>query len=362
MISLNQYLFESTFSTDNYVHKGAYDYPQEVIAKILAGEDLKLGSHGTEGTIKASEFDTDKLTDILNDITNTSYKDFNDACNVPNIWSKLYKGDFSGYNNPNKNKGNAFEKEFISNFFSKYKEDLEKCLGHKIDVKGELVNAGVNNTKRPLTLKDGELFPEPYDINKVGSYVTDVTIETTDGQLYLSLKWGSQVTFINIGINNKDTMPVEAFKTSDPSKFGEKGKYIIDMFGIDDKKFIDIFNTYDSSNKKSSKDIVDITDKVNKEGKLIEFIKHIIGCGFILVHQQQNGYTHFYNLLTEKDLNKFVGDSIKHCEIKYPTKGSAKRLDIECELENITIKFNLRHKDGGLYPSHLLSDYTFKKH
>lgn len=60
---------------------------------------------------------------------------------------------------------------------------------------------------------------------------------------------------------------------------------------------------------------------------------------------------------SEDDLNKFIGNTIKSAVIKYPNDGNAKRIDIEVNLSNINFTFNIRPKNGGIYPTHFMADY-----
>ena len=43
-------------------------------------------------------------------------------------------------------------------------------------------------------------------------------------------------------------------------------------------------------------------------------------------------------------------------------KSAGKRVDIDIETPFITLKINIRNKQGGVYPSHIMCDYTFKKY
>ena len=42
-------------------------------------------------------------------------------------------------------------------------------------------------------------------------------------------------------------------------------------------------------------------------------------------------------------------------------RGSGKRLDIHCESSEYKFMFNLRNKQGGKYPSHIMCDYKKKR-
>ena len=49
--------------------------------------------------------------------------------------------------------------------------------------------------------------------------------------------------------------------------------------------------------------------------------------------------------------------TIKSIKILYPKTGEAKRIDIEVTTPLYIFKFNIRNKQGGLYPSHIMCDY-----
>ena len=37
----------------------------------------------------------------------------------------------------------------------------------------------------------------------------------------------------------------------------------------------------------------------------------------------------------------------------------AKRIDVYIETEEMIFKFNIRHKQGGIYPSHIMCDFSY---
>ena len=98
MSSLVEYIIENLFTANSWSHNDRFDYAAAVINAILNGNDLRKGKLGDEGVIKSSDFDHDRLSYILSNIKQTTVKDFNDAYNgsESNIWSKIFKGDFSG--------------------------------------------------------------------------------------------------------------------------------------------------------------------------------------------------------------------------------------------------------------------------
>ena len=98
MSSLVEYIKENLFTANSWSHNDRFDYAAAVINAILDGNNLRKGKLGDEGVIKSSDFNHDRLSYILSNIKHTTVKDFNDAYNGSdsNIWSKIFKGDFSG--------------------------------------------------------------------------------------------------------------------------------------------------------------------------------------------------------------------------------------------------------------------------
>ena len=144
-------------------------------------------------------------------------------------------------------------------------------------------------------------------------------------------------------------------------EFGKIGKLIIDIFGIDKKQFVDTFNNYvDNSKKRNTQKIIeDISNKIDKD-KFFTLLKSFIGFGYILVHKHENGDIYYYDLREESQMKKFIGNGILNARIEYPKNYDTKRIDIFIELENIKLQLNIRSKNGGVYPTHLMSDYVIK--
>ena len=128
------------------------------------------------------------------------------------------------------------------------------------------------------------------------------------------------------------------------------------MLGIDNAKFCATFNQYDPSSKVNTKvggETIDVTNKIDKT-VLREFLKSGIGWGYMLVHK-----------LGSKEYSKFMDSTtlekasvIQSVKVKYPS--GAKRIDVFVETPMFSLKINIRNKQGGLYPSHIMSDYKHK--
>ena len=92
---------------------------------------------------------------------------------------------------------------------------------------------------------------------------------------------------------------------------------------------------------------------------MYNFIKTVIGYGYILVHKNANNTVDSYNI-TEEFLSSAAMPISDTVEIHYPVAGSAKRIDIKVETKNFHLNFNIRNKQGGILPSHIMCDYKIK--
>ena len=116
---------------------------------------------------------------------------------------------------------------------------------------------------------------------------------------------------------------------------------------------MDIFNNYGKYKGKK----VDVTGKCNKRS-IENLLQYAIGYGYWMVHAKGNKLDMFE--VTEsymKKSAKLTGRVILHYG---GARGSGKRLDIHCESSNYKFMFNLRNKQSGLYPSHIMCDYKKK--
>jgi hypothetical protein len=50
----------------------------------------------------------------------------------------------------------------------------------------------------------------------------------------------------------------------------------------------------------------------------------------------------------------------KSVKVRYPATGTAKRIDILIETDLFEFKVNIRNKQGGVAPSHIMCDYSTK--
>jgi len=213
----------------------------------------------------------------------------------------------------------------------------------------QVIPEGGANTRRPLVFTDIGALIKGREL-QIGRYITDVTVLGDGKPYFLSLKYGGTVTFFNAGVATIFTE--DQFKAG---KFKDKrAKQILGMFGIEEKRFIEIFEGYDkkTASRKSPKIIVDVTRKVNMRA-LLQILVTGIGYGYHMVHKKGKKIE-YYEMTRRRMMDSAKVKSVK---VLYPKPGSAKRIDIEIITKLYIFKVNIRNKQGGLYPSHIMCDY-----
>ena len=92
----------------------------------------------------------------------------------------------------------------------------------------------------------------------------------------------------------------------------------------------------------------------------INFLKSGIGYGYHYVHAKKPSEIHHF-AMTKAFMNKLAQP--RSAIAYYGGKTSAgKRVDIDIDTPNIMLKINIRNKQGGVYPSHIMCDYIFKSY
>ncbi len=365
------------------------NYAARVINNLLGGEQVALWSQN-ELNLKDEndnprcyldqyDFNEDKLRDILKKITSTkvdaSVDDFNAAFTAPlpeglsktkTVWRSIRKGMYSNTKS-GINKGNAYENDLFSLFDDFVKSGCDPTLlddEEYSDVKkicdaigyyefNSVEHLGTLNQKRhPIFTAKGITF----STKDIGSVVTDITLNTNDGPFYLSIKYGSTVTFINAGIQSV----ISHEEMAGGHISNANGRAMLEMIGIDPDKFVKDYSSYGTNNKQSS-DSIDVTTKLKSSKAFSEFILSVIGYNYVLVHKSsnKNGHLTIKVITSEDDIKKMLG-KFQSAIVQYPSS-SRKRIDVFVEFEHMNLKLNVRSKDGGLYPTHIMSDYEFKE-
>jgi hypothetical protein len=260
------------------------------------------------------------------------------------------------------NKGIKFEKDFVEVLNEQlsglksnktYSKEVEKvlvrCAEEMRSPVTEVIAEGGMNQSRPIKMQGNQLIIAPYNHAEHGKKLTDITLKHANGKFsYLSLKFSSTLTFMNAGV-------VQIFTPSD-IKSGSiqttMGKAILDTFGIEDDIFCDVFNNY------GRKKFPNVKAKLDKQ-KLKKFLQTCIGSKYWMVHGMEGGKVYFWEMSDSKNPQyaTITGD----VEIQYGGKqGNGKRIDIVFSNRYFDFKVNIRNKQGGIYPSHIMCDYKSK--
>ena len=265
------------------------------------------------------------------------------------------------------NLGIQFEKDFYKSLncevqclceHTKY-EDAAKDLVNKINdeynIKGGLSRVeavGGKNQPRPLKAGNGGIVVGTGS-KDIGSTITDITTVFGGKQdIYLSLKFGDTLTFINSGVG-KIFKEID-YKNHFDGYNNSIGNAIFKMFDIDKIEYANVFNKYGKGYKGKK-----VTAKNPDKNAIEDLLEYAIGYGYWMVHGKGNKVSCYeMNEAYMKKSAKITGN----IELHYGgSRGSGKRLDIHCESSEYKFMFNLRNKQGGKYPSHIMCDYKTKR-
>jgi hypothetical protein len=260
------------------------------------------------------------------------------------------------------NKGIRFEHDFVAALdeilsgvksTKKYSKEVEyildACAKKEKSPVVKAIHEGGANQSRPIKLQGSQLYIAPSDHKKHGEKLTDITlVHANNKRSSLSLKFSSTLTFMNAGLG-QIFIPSQMKKGSVDTPIG---KAILETFGIDEDIFCDVFNSY---GRKSFKPV---KTNLNKT-KLQKFLQTCIGSNYWMVHGMEGGKVYFWEMSDSKNsqFSNISGD----VEIQYGGKqGRGKRIDIVFSNQYFDFKMNIRNKQSGVYPSHIMCDYTSK--
>ena len=242
--------------------------------------------------------------------------------------------------------------------YAKEAKSLVEQIGKDVKVGYSDVEAvGGKNQPRPLAGGSGGLYVTAggSKSKNIGSTVTDITTfwGPKKEEVYLSLKYGNTLTFINSGVG-------KIFTADDYKKYFEGytnpiGKEIFRMFGIDPILYAKTFNDYPHKTKMPT---VDVTSKCDKAA-IQDLLQYAIGYGYWMVHGGTSGGVKIYEI--DEAYMKKASTITGSVKLMYGgSQGKGKRLDIHMESSVYKFMWNLRNKQSGLYPSHIMCDYKKK--
>ena len=274
------------------------------------------------------------------------------------------------------NMGNQYEDDLTQSLIDycsgqtpkKYSEHVNQIVSALTEKYGsaptKAIGEGGKNQKRPLAKKGNNIIISAggATTNNIGSTLTDITLEVDGKPVYISVKFGSTLSFFNCGIRSSGKGNLALFPEA-KLKAGEipdDGRDYLEMFGIDQQKFLDVFANYGKGTGTTVENDIERTT-LSPGGKkaLQDMIKSGVGYGYWMCHYTGSDLN-FYEI-DQNYMNKaatLVGNSV---EINYGGAGGrGKRIDMIFETQSYEFKFNIRNKQGGVYPTHTNGDY-YKK-
>jgi hypothetical protein len=351
--SLNEISKESIFKNEEYGR--VYTYLSE---KFRRDDPIALSKN-------PNEMKNIKITRALQGtIELRTIKDFLRIKDV-----KLSFGEGSRGGRGTQNKGGQFELDFTqdlktwwegnNNYINASSEKIinEMAQHYKWDKKKtfEVDNVGGLNQRRPLVFAGKNVYIGTGSDPNIGATVTDITINADGKKVYLSLKATGTVTFFNAGVA---TILTPQDMKLNKTITNQKGLALLKVLGLDPVKFANVFNDA-ASNKPIRRYSEDITRSIDRIS-MIKLLQSGIGYGFHYVHAKKPTEIHHFEMSKQK-MTSLANPG--KCIAYYGGKTSAgKRVEVEVDTPNILLKFNIRNKQGGVYPSHIMCDYVFKKY
>lgn len=274
------------------------------------------------------------------------------------------------------NMGNQYEDDLTDSLIAycsgqpvkKYADHIETIIGALTEHYGEAptkaIGEGGKNQARPLKKKGSNIIISAGGASTldIGSTLTDITLIIGGKKVYLSVKFGSTLSFFNCGVKGGGSGKLSLFPDSKlkQGEIPDDGKLYLDMFGINYQKFLDVWDNYGKVSGPSVPNHVEKTT-LSTSGKsaLEDLIKSGVGYGYWMCHYT-GSKLHFYEIDKKymDDASSLLSNNI---EVNYGgVSGTGKRVDMIFETKSYDFKFNIRNKQGGIYPTHSNGDY-YKK-
>jgi len=317
-------------------------------------------------------FHCERKNDIKTGLPKGKYSGIKEYVRSKNLGIKITEG--KGSPNGKCRGSNGFSVEIEKNDLineknSDLRKELIKLLPlYKANKIISCIKNDVENTRRPLKVINGKLYIDKNDINNI----SDMRIYFNDnhhaiaGALFMSTEYLSQkstglVTFINLGVNNDNCFRESSMKNNIITT--ELGICILETFGINKDGFCDIFNNYANGN------IDEISTTAEKYNQTINFDSMMCSNSFKLKIQEfldqcmGNGNMIISHNISDKDRlyrSKKVNTNVLRYKSYYGGKSKkGKRIDIEILTNSLIFTVNIRNKQGGIYPSHIMCDFKY---
>ena len=287
------------------------------------------------------------------------------------------------------NKGTQFEQFFYADavkvlegattgprfitIISKMNKIFEKKLGKAMGmVEGDpkfkgVLEEGSQNKSRPLTYSGGTIVvaAEGNVTEDMGSTLTDITFQYGKEltPVYLSLKYGPTLTFFNSGVGGRNgPLLFTEREISQSQVTTDAGLDFLRMFGMADNqaaisKFCESFVNYPRVTPIKNHIFMPTTFQPSAIQKLL---RSGIGYGYWMVHNTKDTTIDWYEI--SETYMKQAATISGGVTVDYGRmNGMGKGVNMTCSSEHYNFTFNIRNKQGGTYPTHIMCDYKKKR-
>ena len=343
--------------TEEEIRKALSEFPHNNVEDIIRLFNYLKGKHETPINIDLKKTKNVNVSRYFKGIYDIG--DIKSGAGLTTIKIKFGNGSLG--NRGANNRGNAFEKDFKEALDGWYagENDPNFPTGETLTAVQDIIKTydladsewtakvvGGENTRRPLNFAGDITLTNTKGTGlNIGDSVTDITITKDSKEIYLSLKIEKTTTFFNVGVKTKITK-----KEIDEGEIKDRdGKKLLDMFGIDNKRFCTIFNP--DVKTESGKVITRPSARALKK-----LLTSGIGYGYHVIHKK-GGKIESYKMDRKLMANSA---SVGTVTIYYGgKKGSGKRIDMEMQSPHYKFKLNIRDTQGGDgYPTRMMCDFT----
>lgn len=210
---------------------------------------------------------------------------------------------------------------------------------------------GAANKKREVTVNpNGGLVIGNGNLD-IGSTITDVTLDINGNKKYISLKLGNSVQFSNTGL-------VDIFPKSELTSgeiVNKTGITLLDIFGIDNQIFCDVFNSY---GKKKFKEFHEYGKSLEPK-LLVDFIQSCMGYGYYMLHISDNEKTFEFYEVTENVMKRATQIKSKIDVLYGGVTGGSKNVYASFKTDEFTFEVDFRNRSGSIEPTVMGTKYKY---
>jgi hypothetical protein len=267
------------------------------------------------------------------------------------------------------NKGVAFEEQVV-NDLNNYKKEVNEFTHQKLveaiikefnlspdNFRVEAV--GGKNQKRSLIFTDEGPRVSTPEGQSVAETLADLQIfkEGETKPYNLSLKYNETLTFFNAGTKsrNQDLTIFPEDEIIDGKITNPRGVALLEMLGIDNELFCRVFNEYKED--QSGTNFKEFhREETPDQNKLNQLMLSGIGSGYYMVKGSDRGSFDFF--LIDDEYLKKAAEPTSKVFVEYGGSGGfAKRVNVKFTTGKYKISINIRNKQGGIAPTHIMADY-----